>query len=130
MNTYPVSVQQAQLLQTGAGRQRIPVMTVSSRETLAFSGTVMAVTILVLLFAWVVSMATNNLVAAGTWGLGFIFLGLATDSPRRSAILQLAMGIALLVLALLQVAVWPGFALVSGALITTWVALMVFRQLR
>lgn len=80
MNTYPVSIQHTQLLQTEARQQLNPALTVSSR--------------------------------------------------KRPAILQLTMGIALLVLALLQVAASPDFILVSGALVTTWVAVTVFRQLQ
>ena len=130
MNTYPVSIQQAQRLQTGSRQQLIPAMIVSSRETLALWGAVMAAMALVLFFVWVASTATNNLIAGGTWGLGFIFLGLAADNRKRTAILQLTMGIALLGLALLQVAVSPDFILVSGTLIATWVAVTVFRQLQ
>jgi len=130
MNTYPVSIQQAQLFQTGSRSQLTPALTVYTRKTLALLGAVMAAIALILLLVWVASMATNNLVAAGAWGLGFIFLGLATDSRKRPAILRLTMGIALLGLALLQVTVSPGFTLVSGALVTTWVAVRVFRQLR
>ncbi len=96
MNTYPVSVQQAQRLQTGSRQQLIPAMIVSSRETLALWGAVMAAMALVLFSVWAASTATNNLIAGGTWGLGFIFLGLAADNRKRTAILQLTMGIALL----------------------------------
>ena len=130
MNTYPVSIQQAHLFQGGDRRQLKSDITVSRRETLALFGAAITATVLAFLFVWVASMATNSLVAAGTWGLGFIFLGLATDSRKWPAIWQLTMGIALLVLALLQVTLSPDFALVSGALVTIWIAARVFMQLR
>lgn len=130
MNTYPVPIQPTQMLHTQARQQLKPALTVSSRETVALLGALMAATTLVLLFVWVAGVATNNLIAAGTWGLGFIFLGLAIDSCKWPAIWQLAIGAALLALALLQTIVSPDFTIVSGALVATWVAFTVFRQLR
>ena len=130
MKTYPVSIQQAQLLQTGARRQLISALTVSSRKTLALLGAVTAATILVLLFTWLAGMVTSNLIGVSTWGLGFIFLGQAVDNCKWRAISHLSMGVALLGLALLQLTVSPDFTIVSGALVTTWVAVTVFRQLQ
>jgi len=130
MSTYPVSMQPTQLLHAEARQQLKPALTVSRRETVALLGALMAATTLVSLFVWVAGVATNNLIAAGTWGLGFIFLGLAIDSRKWLAIWQLTMGAALLALALLQTIVSPDFTIVSGALVTTWVAFTVFGQLR
>jgi hypothetical protein len=100
------------------------------RETLALLAAVMTATALVVIFVWVVSIASNDVISGGTWGLGLIFFGLATDSRKRAAIWQLTTGFALLVLAFLQVAVSPDFTLVSGAIVTTWVAVTVFRRLQ
>ena len=130
MNTYPVSIQPGQQLPIGTGERHIPAIMLCRRETLALLAAVMTATALVVIFVWVASITSNNVISGGTWGLGLIFFGLATDSRAWAAIWQLTTGVTLLVLALLQVAVSPDFTLVSGAIVTTWVAVTVFRRLQ
>jgi hypothetical protein len=64
-----------------------------------------------------------------TWGAGFIFLGLAVDSHGTVARFQLATGIVLPALALLQNNVSPDFIIVSGALLATWLGAAVLKRL-
>jgi hypothetical protein len=130
MNTYPVSIQPEQHLPIGTGERHISAIMLCRRETPALLAAVMSATALVAVFVWVASIASNDVISGGTWGLGLIFFGLATDSRKRAAIWQLTTGVALLVLAFLQVAVSPDFTLVSGAIVTTWVAVTVFRRLQ
>ena len=130
MSTYLLPVELKQLIQTEARQQLFPVMAVSARGILALLIAVTAATAFALISVWVAAVLTVDLIDAGTWGLGFIFLGLATDNRRRTAILQLITGIVLLGLALLQAIVSPDFTIVSGAVVTSWVAFTVFRQLR
>jgi hypothetical protein len=130
MNTYPVSIQPEQQLPIGTGERQIPAIMLCRRASPALLAAVMSATALVAVFVWVASIASNNVISGGTWGLGLIFFGLATDGRMRAAIWQLTTGVTLLVLALLQVAVSPDFKLVSGAIVTIWVAVTVFRRVQ
>ena len=130
MKTYPLQVHQYQRVQKLSRQQLIPAMVVSVHEILALLSALTVTTILIVLSAWLAPMTSDNFLGAITWGLGFIFLALATDNNNRMAILQLTTGIALLALALLQLSVSPEFANISGAIVSTWLAFAVFRQLR
>ena len=105
-------------------------MVISVREILALLSALMVTTAFVLLSAWLAPMTSDNYLGACNWGLGFIFLALATNNRKRTAILQLVTGVALLTLALLQLTVSPDFAKISGAIVSTWLAFAVFRKLR
>jgi len=130
MKTYTYVMQHDQRFQTGNQPQLIPIVATSTRELLALLSAVTVATAFVLLIVWLAGMLTDNLVGAGTWGLGFIFLALATDNRKLIAILQVTTGVTLMGLALLQIMVSPDFTIVSGALLSTWVAFAVFRLLR
>jgi len=129
MKSYTIPMQ-GQRFQAGSKPHLLPIMAISTRELLALLSAVTVATAFVLLSVWVAGMATDNLIAASTWGMGFIFLALASDNRQLIAILQLTTGVALIGLALLQITVSPDFTIISGALLSTWVAFTVFRQLR
>lgn len=113
-----------------AGSKIVPVMSVSIREMLAMLSALSAATGIVLLSVWVAGMEINNIIGAATWGLSFIFFGLAVDNRKRIALWQLLTGIALLSFALLQNFVSPDFTIATGVLLAIWVAVGMFRQLR
>ena len=115
---------------TTAGSNIVPVMTVSIREMLALLSALSAATGIVLLSVWVAGMEISNILGAATWGLGFVFLGLAVDNREQTARWQLVTGLALLSLAALQYTVSPDFTIASGVLLAIWVAVGMFRQLR
>ena len=104
-------------------------MGVHIQTILASLGALTTATAIVLLSVWMAGVEISNMVDASTWGLGLIFLGLAVDNRKPTAIFQVATGMALLVLAWLQHTVSPDFTIVSGVLVATWVAVRVFRQL-
>lgn len=129
MKTYTLPMQQNRLVQTQVGPQLIPV-TISARVILALLSAVTVATAFVLLSVWLTGVLAGNLIGAGTWGLGFIFLGLAADNRGRTSLLQLLTGVVLLGLALLQAIVSPDFIYISSAVVTVWIALTVFRLLQ
>jgi hypothetical protein len=64
-----------------------------------------------------------------TWAAGFVFLGLAFDSESaENAILSLATGVALPVLALLSSSVAIELVIVAAALVAAWVAAGILRR--
>lgn len=130
MKTYAAPIQPNRQLQTRAKQRLIPFMSILIQTILAFLGSLTTATAIVLLSVWAAGVEISNVIDASTWGLGFVYLGLATDNRKPTAIFQLATGIALLVLAWLQHTVSPDFTIVSGVLVATWVAIMIFRQLR
>jgi len=130
MKTHSVTIQQYWQLQTVVKQRFIPLMGVSIHRTLAFMSALTTATAIVLLSVWMAGVEASNIVDASTLGLGFIYLGLATDNRGTTAIFQLVTGITLLVLAGLQHTVSPDFTIVSGVLVATWVGITVFRQLR
>lgn len=121
MKTYFKPIQQNWQLQTLAKQRLIPFMVVPIQTILVFLGALTTATAIVLLSVWMAGVEISNIIGAGTWGLGFIYLGLAVDNHKPTAIFQLATGIALLVLAWLQHTVSPDFTIVSGVLLATWV---------
>ena len=121
MKTYFQPIQQNWQLQTLAKQRLIPFMVVPIQTILAFLGALTTATAIVLLSVWMAGVEISNIIGAGTWGLGFIYLGLAVDNRKPTAIFQLATGIALLVLAWLQHTVSPDFTIVSCVLLATWV---------
>ena len=130
MKTFTTPMQRDQKILTGAGQQIIPTVVVSTREVLAALSAITAATAIILLFIWVAGMETNNIAGAATWGLAFIFLGLAVDNREPTALLQFATGVALLILAVLHSSISPDFMIASGVLIASWLAVVIFRQLR
>ena len=130
MKAFTAPIQQNRQFQMTTGQKLTPALSASIREIMALVGAVTMAAGIVFLSIWVVGMDLNNILAAGTWGVAFLFLGLAVDNREPAAFLQLITGVALLSLAWLQNNVSPDFAVVSGVLIATWVAVTVFRRLR
>ena len=130
MKAFTAPIQQNRQFQMTTGQKLIPALSASIREIMALVGAVTMAAGIVFLSIWVVGMGLNNILAAGTWGVAFLFLGLAVDNREPAAFLQLITGVALLSLALLQNNVSPDYAVVSGGLVATWVAVTVFRRLR
>jgi len=130
MKTLTAAMQHNRQLQTSVGQKLIPAMNASIREALAVLSAVVAASAVVMLSVWVAGLEISNILGASTWGLGFIFLGLAIDNSEPTAFLHLLTGVALLVLAWLQNTVSPDYNIVSGVLVALWVAVAVFRWLR
>jgi len=64
-----------------------------------------------------------------TWAAGFVFLGFAFDSETaENAILSVATGVALPVLALLSSSVALELVIVAAALVAAWVAAGILRR--
>jgi len=124
------SWQQHRELQTAGAQSLGPVILLPVREVLAFLAAGILAAAIVLLSVWVAGLDAGGVLSASTWGLGFIFLGVAVDNRRRGACLQLATGAALLLLAWLQSCVSPNFAIVSGVLLAGWAAAGLFQRLR
>jgi len=130
MKTFTAPIQQNTSLQIGSASRLAPLMTISMRAILAgLSAAVVAVAI-TMLSVWAAGLEITAIAAAVTWGTGFVFLGLAVDNRATGALLQVASGVALLFLAWLQNTVSPEFIIVSGVLVATWLAAIVFRHVR
>ena len=130
MKTFTTPIQENRKALAAAGQQIIPAVLVSSREILAVLSAATAATAIVLLSVWVAGMEVTDIVGATTWGLAFIFIGLAVDNREPTAILQLATGIALVVLAWLQGSISADFTIASGVLVASWLAAVIFRSVR
>lgn len=128
MKTYSVHIDQKRAPGSIASLKLIPAMTASIREVLALMSAVLVAASIITLSVWAAGMEINAFLGASTWALGFMFLGLAIDNRKRTAMFQLVTGLALLVLALLQNYVSPDFLIVSGTLVATWVAAALFKR--
>ena len=130
MKTFSTPIQQNPSLKISTGSSLTRVMTIPVRAILAGLGAAVVAVATVMLSVWAAGLETTGILAAATWGAGFIFFALAVDSRARSAFVQLASGTVLLFLAWLQNTVSPEFAIVSGILVAAWLAVTTFRQLR
>ncbi len=130
MRTYTATLQQNRQPQSSTGPALIPEIITSIHETLALLSAIIASTAIVLLSVWVAGQEMNDVLGAGIWGAGFVFLGLAIDNREPRAFLQLITGVALLGLAWLQTTGSSDYATVSGVLVASWVAVSVFKRLR
>jgi len=128
MKTVSTSIHESQKFQSVASKIRVPVMAASIRNIMALSWAVMAAIAIITLSVWAVGADIHSYLGASTWGLGFIFLALALDNRGRTARYQMMTGFALLSLALLQNSVSPGFIIVSGVILATWVAGIIFKS--
>jgi hypothetical protein len=115
--------------QTVASKGLIPAMVASMGDIMALTIAGLAAIAVITLSVWAAGMEINTYLGLSTWGLGFIFLGLAVDNDGRVALFQLITGVAFLILALLQNSVSPDFIIVSGVLLATWVAVVLLKRL-
>ena len=129
MKTFNESIHQDLSIRSFTTRRHLPAILASMRNVLALSGAGLTAIAIITLSVWAAGLEINMYLGVSTWGIGFIFLGLAMDSNGRTALLQLMSGVALLVLALLQNSVSPDFIIISGVLLATWVAVVLFKRL-
>ena len=128
MKTYSVHIDQNRKPGSIVSSKLMLAMKTSLREVLALISAVLVAASIITLSVWAAGMEVNVFLGAGAWALAFIFLGLAVDNRKRIAILQMMTGLALLVLALLQSYVSPDFLIVSGTLVASWVAAIIFKR--
>jgi hypothetical protein len=129
MKTFSVSIHQNLKPQTVASKGLIPAMIASMGDIMALTFAGLAAIAVITLSVWAAGMEINTYLGLSTWGMGFIFLGLAVDNYGRVALFQLVTGVAFLILALLQNSVSPDFIIVSGVLLATWVAVVLLKRL-
>jgi hypothetical protein len=129
MKTVNASIHQNLKPQSVASKGLIPAMVASMGDIMALTFAGLAAIAVITLSVWAAGMEINTYLGLSTWGMGFIFLGLAVDNHGRIALFQLITGAAFLVLALLQNSVSPDFIIVSGVLLATWVAVVLLKRL-
>ena len=129
MKTVNASLHQNLKLQTVASKGLIPAMVASMGDIIALTFAGLAAIAVITLSVWAAGMEINTYLGLSTWGMGFIFLGLAVDNQGRIALFQLVTGAAFVVLALLQNSVSPDFIIVSGILLAIWLAAVIFKRL-
>jgi len=130
MKTLTAPVQQKHEFQLAGREQSIPMVSVSIREVVALLSAVSSAVALILLSVWVSGSGLTAVLSAGAWGISFVFLGMAVDSPRPVALLQLSTGLALMILAWLQNTISPEFIILTGVLMAAWVSVGLFQRLR
>ena len=129
MKTVNASIHQNLSLESFTTRAHLPAIVASMRNILALSSAGLAAIAIITLSVWAAGLEITMFLGVSTWGVGFIFLGLAVDNHGRAALFQLITGVVLLVLALLQNSVSPDFLIGSGLLLATWVAVVLFKHL-
>lgn len=129
MKIVSASIDQTTKPQTAGSRRLVSAIAASMRDIVALTGAGLAAITVITLSVWATGMGINAYLGMSTWGMGFIFLALAVDNDGRLAVLQLVTGVAFLILALLQNSVSPDFIIVSGVLLATWVAVVLFKRL-
>lgn len=129
MKTISVSIHQSLKDQTTATRERVPAIAASMRNIVALTYAGLTAIAIIVLSVWATGLEINLYLGACAWGAGFIFLGLAMDNQGQAALIQLITGVALLVLALLQNSVSPDFFIITGVILATRVAAIIFKRL-
>jgi len=128
MKTLSAPLHQSLERETLARRKWLASLAASLRDIVSLVVAVATAAAVVTLSVWLAGRAAGPLLGACTWGLGFVFLGLAVDSRGLSAVFRWATGIALPVLALLQTRVSPDFVIVSGVLLAAWAGLGILKR--
>ena len=129
MKIVSPSIHQNLKSQTVASKGLIPAMVASMGDIIALTFAGLAAIAVITLSVWAAGMEINTYLGLSTWGMGFIFLGLAVDSHGREALFQLVTGVSFLILALLQNSVSPDFIIVSGVFLATLLAVVIFKRL-
>jgi hypothetical protein len=127
MKTLTATLQPSQKLRSATREKWLSFVTASARDVVTLSIAAMTTAMVITLSVWAAAMGANPMLGAGTWAMGFIFLGLAVDRRGLSAHLHTATGAALPVLALLQDRVSPDFMIVSGVLLAAWAGFIVLQ---
>lgn len=128
MKTLSAPLHQSRELEPAASRNWLGFLAASLRDIVSLAVAVVTAAAVVTLSVWLAGREAGLLLGACTWGLGFVFLGLAVDSRGVSAVLRWVTGIALPVLALLQTRVSPDFVIVSGVLLAAWAGLGILKR--
>ena len=130
MKTLTAHIHQHKSSERTLDMRILSVVGLSIPDLLALMAAVTVATSIILLTVWAAGSELNVFLGAATWGMGFILLGLAVDNHGSKALYQFTFGVGLLVLAALQNTVSADFAIVSGVLVASWVAVLMFRHLR
>ena len=128
MKTFSSPINQKQRTQPITPNRLISALASSVRDIMALLSAVLAGAALITLFVLLAGTEISPFIGAGTWGTGFIFLGLSLDNNGKVALFQVISGVALLVLGLLQTSVSADFIIVSGAILATWAGALFFRR--
>ena len=130
MKALTAHIQQMRDFQLTGTEQFVPSVSVSLREVVALLSAVTSAVAIILLSVWASGSGLTAVLGAGTWGISFVFLGMAVDSRKPAALLQLSTGLTLMALAWLQYKVSPEFMILTGVLTATWVSVGLFKRLR
>ena len=130
MKALTAHIQQVRDFQLTGREQFVPSVSVSMREVVALLSAVTSAVAIILLSVWATGSGLTAVLGAGTWGISFVFLGMAVDSRKPAALLQLSTGLTLMVLAWLQYRVSPEFMILTGVLMAAWVSVGLFKRLR
>ncbi len=128
MKTLTATIREPRELETATSKKWLRSMTEILREILGLAVAVAVAAALVTLSVWLAGKPAGPLLAACTWGLGFVFLGLAVDSRGLRSVFLGITGLVLPVLALLQDRVSPDFVIVSGVLLAAWAGHGILRR--
>lgn len=129
MKTFDASIWQDQVLRPVVSNKLTLLKDAPLRSIVALAWALLVATTIITLSVWAAGLEITAMLGVGTWGTGFIFLGLAVDNQGTVARLQAMTGIILAVLALLQNSVSPGFIIVSGVLLAAWLGALLLRHL-
>ena len=130
MKALTAHIQQVRDFQLTGREQFFPSVSLSMREVVALVSAVTSAVAIILLSVWATGSGLTAVLGAGTWGISFVFLGMAVDSRKPAALLQLSTGLTLMALAWLQYKVSPEFMILTGVLMATWVSVGLFKRLR
>lgn len=128
MKTLTATIREPRELETAAGKGWLGSMTGFLREILGLAVAIAVTAALVTFSVWLAGKPAGPLLAACTWGLGLVFLGLAVDSRGLRAVFLGMTGLALPALALLQDRVSPDFVIISGVLLAAWAGQGILRR--
>jgi len=128
MKTLTSTIRGTRELETRIGRQWLGSVAMYLREILGLAVALIVAAALVTLSVWLAGRPAGPVLAACSWGIGFIFLGLAVDGRGWSAIIRAMTGVALPVLAVLASRVSADFMIVSGVLLAAWAGHSVLKR--
>ncbi len=127
MKTLTAPLQQYRKLKSDSRESWLGFAVTPMRNVLTLAVAVLTAAVVITLAVWSAGMGANPVLGVATWGLGFIFLGLAVDSQGLPALLRTATGVALLVLAVLQAQLSANLIIVSGVLLAAWAGFIVLK---
>ena len=129
MKTYISPINQKPNSQSITTEKLISATVASVRDILALVSAVLAGAAVITLFVLLAGTDISPFLGATAWGLGFIFLALAVENNGPVTHSQVASGVALLILGVLQSSVSPDFIIVSGGVLAIWAGAWLFKRL-